>query len=493
MLKSLTNSANGIFAVKNHVEKKDAVSFASAFCQSPVCTPSRCSFMSGWYPHVRGHRTMYHMLHHELGEPNLLGILKENGYQIWWGGKNDLLPIDSSIAHSCDIHFEPTLEDYNRWNFSPRENNNSGDLSWRGKPGSKNYFSLFKGKLDVRDERLYGDSDWAMIHGATDFLLQNSNKSPFCLYLPLTYPHPPYCVEEPWYSLINRNKLPIRAKNTTDWTGKPSILRGIYEGQGLHDWTEAQWNELRATYYGMCARLDYQFSLLLDALHHTDQYDESAIFFFSDHGDFTGDYGIVEKTQNTFQDCLARVPFIVKPPAFIETKPGVNQDLVELVDFSATVYDLTGIEPGYDSFGKSVVPLLCGSKQKEPRNAVFCEGGRLLGEQQASEKESSSIEGSLGLYSPRINLQIQLDKPYHSKATMGRTKNYKYIMRLYEDDELYDLTCDPLEETNVVSDQSYSTILHELKQRMLEWYMETCDVVPKTIDERGRGFLPQEK
>ena len=94
--------------------RQDAVSFASAFCQNPVCTPSRCSFISGWYPHVRGHRTMHHMLHHEFDEPNLLKILKENGYQIWWGGKNDLLPTNSSMAHSCDVHFEPTVEDYRR-------------------------------------------------------------------------------------------------------------------------------------------------------------------------------------------------------------------------------------------------------------------------------------------------------------------------------------------------------------------------------------------
>ena len=72
--------------------QNDAVSFSYAFCQSTVCTPSRCSFMTGWYPHVRGHRTMFHMLHPEHGEPNLLRILKDVAYFVWWGGKNDLTP-----------------------------------------------------------------------------------------------------------------------------------------------------------------------------------------------------------------------------------------------------------------------------------------------------------------------------------------------------------------------------------------------------------------
>ena len=74
--------------------------------------------------------------------------------------------------------------------------------------------------------------------------------------------------------------------------------------------------------------------------------------------------------------------------------------------------------------------------------------------------ESASANGSLGLYSPRVNLQIQLDKPYHSKAAMCRTKDYKYVMRLYEYDELYDLRCDPMEVKNVIFEDSYSYILN---------------------------------
>ena len=113
----------------------DAVSFRSAFCQNPVCTPSRCSFMTGWYPHVRGHRTMHHMLRAQHGEPNLLRVLKNNGYFVWWGGKNDLVPGQFGYADDCDVKFTPTERDYARWGHTPRPGMHTWE-DWRGKPGS---------------------------------------------------------------------------------------------------------------------------------------------------------------------------------------------------------------------------------------------------------------------------------------------------------------------------------------------------------------------
>ena len=53
-----------------------------------------------------------------------------------------------------------------------------------------------------------------------------------------------------------------------------------------------------------------------------------------------GNYGLVEKTQNTFQDCLTHVPFIIKPPKGTQIQPGVREALVELVDMRATVEDI---------------------------------------------------------------------------------------------------------------------------------------------------------
>jgi arylsulfatase A-like enzyme len=463
--------------------REEAVSFSAAFCQNTVCTPSRCSFMTGWYPHVRGHRTMYHMLHPEHNEPNLLKILKDNGYFVWWGGKNDLTPGQADMADYCDIRFHAAEEDYARWNCSPREGNHGGDLAWRGELNGDNFYSFFKGKLDKGDDPVYCDEDWAMVLGAIDQIRSYDGDKPLCIFLPIQYPHPPYCVEEPWFSLTDRSKLPRRAPHPADWSSKPSVLKGLFENQHLEGWTEERWDELRATYYGMCSRLDHQFGLLRDALQESGMYDDSAVFLFSDHGDYTGDFGIVEKTQNTFEDCLTRVPFIVKPPKNNAVKPRVSDALVELVDFSATVYELTGIVPDYDHFGKSLLPLVAGTTE-EHRDAAFCEGGRRYGEVQAMEGDSTSAASPNGLYSPRINLQVTDAGPYHTKAAMCRTKTHKYVQRLYETDELYDLVADPLEETNLIDHPEYSGILSELKERMLRWYMETCDVVPQKTDRR---------
>jgi arylsulfatase A-like enzyme len=76
------------------------------------------------------------------------------------------------------------------------------------------------------------------------------------------------------------------------------------------------------------------------------------------------------------------------------------------------------------------------------------------------------------------------DGPYHTKAAMCRTEEFKYVRRHYEPDELYDLRSDPRESTNRIDDPQYRDILFALKERTLQWYMDTCDVVPFEGDRR---------
>jgi len=301
----------------------DAVSFRNAFVQNPICTPSRCSFMSGWYPHVRGHRTLSHML--QPDEPVLLRDLKDAGYFVWWGGKNDLIPGQFGFDDYCGQKYEPpNTPDWPLW-----PNLHAWD-EWRGPPDGDEYYSFYYGKIEKPEGEPYVyDSDWATVEGAVDYIHNAPVDQPLCIYLALGYyPHPPFAVEDPWYSQIDRSKIPSRIPTPENWDDLPSMLKGIYNEQGIQDWTEERFTEMIATYYGMCARVYAQFGILVDALKELGMYDDTAIFFFADHGEFAGNYGLVEKTQNTFQDCLTRVPFIVKPPAGIPTKPGVNDALV---------------------------------------------------------------------------------------------------------------------------------------------------------------------
>ena len=455
------------------IAARDGVSFRNAFCQNPVCTPSRCSFMTGWYPHVRGHRTMYHML--QPDEPCLLKRLKDNGYCVWWGGKNDLVPGQNGFASYCDHKNEHAPEE-----LQPSTHALLGEL---GRSGDGDFYSFYLGELQKKPgAEFYHDRDWGNVASAIDFIGKYDGEKPLCLYLPLSYPHPPYAVEEPWYSMNERALVPPRIPYPQDWRGKPRILRGIHQRQGLHDWGEERWQELRATYYGMCSRTDHLFGMLMQALKARDIYDDSAVFVLSDHGDFTGDYGLVEKTQNTFEDCLTRVPFIIKPPRSVPVKPGVSEAMTELIDFTATVEALAGLPVEYDHFGRSLLPVIAGEKTAH-RDAVFCEGGRLAQEEQAKEMESSSANNPAEPYWPRVNLQ-GIDAVAHTKAVMCRTTEWKYVYRLYEEDERYDLRRDPGEVDNRIADPSCAQVLAQLKERMLRFFMETADVVPHQPDKR---------
>ncbi len=359
---------------------------------------------------------------------------------------------------------------------------NGDDPSWRGDPEGPRYYSFYKGKAELPEEHRKYDHDWGHILAACEMIKERDHEDPMCCYLPIGFPHPTYRVEEPWYSMIDRSKVRPRVPAPEDTSKWPSMLRGIVERQHLQGLPDEIWTDMRATYYGMIARVDHQYGMLVDALKEAGIYDDTAIFIFSDHGDFVGDYGIAEKNQNTFQDCLSRVPFMIKPPKDVPVKPRVVDGLTELVDFPATVYEMTGIEPGYTHFGHSLLPQIAGETD-ENRDAVFCEGGRMHGERHCMETQSNSSFDPTGQYWPRVNLQ-QSEGPEHTKAVMCRTDRYKYVRRLYELDELYDLETDPHELNNRIDDPELSRVVAELKERMLTFFMETGDVVPFEEDQR---------
>lgn len=449
---------------------EEGVGFENAYCQNPVCTPSRCSFLSGLYPHTNGHRTMHFLQNND--EPNILRIMKNAGYEVIWTHRNDVVPGDRTKSEYCDEYYDG-IHPENRANVANKAvlgSHSGGSLE----DFNKDMYSFYIGKTPEK----YGVQDENAVNAVLDFLDRKAAKNddkPFFVYCTLMFPHPPYGVSDPWYSMINRNALPPRKPFCPN---KPKMIVETANKMELHDWSEDRWNELRAVYLGMTAKFDHQLGTVVDKLKEHGFWDDTSLFVFSDHGDYTGDYDIVEKVQNCFEDDLTNIPLVVKPAKQFECKPRVTPALAELVDLTATVSEMAGIKLDYVQFGKSLLPVLAGSD--EHKDAVFCEGGRVAGERPAMEL---GHDDPRDMYWPRISTQ-HIEGPNHTKATMIRMGNLKYVMRLYETDELYDLEKDPDETINFIDDPAYAQDLCRLKMRMLEWYQATTDWVPNRKDAR---------
>lgn len=452
--------------------KKEAVSFRHAFCQNTVCVPSRCSFTTGLYPHVHGHRTMSYLLRE--GESSIFKELKDAGYYVWMNARNDLVAgqIPGLVEkHATEIYYGGETPD------AP-----GPEKSLRGQPGNKNYYSMFSGRLKSDENGCYYGPDDEDLDAAIACIKNHSKEQPLCLFLGLLNPHPPYQVEEPYYSAIDRKKLNPRIR-PENGDGKPKMEALIREGQGMQEYTEKDWDELRACYLGMCMKVDAMFEKLCNALKESGEYDNSAIFFFSDHGDYTGDYGISEKAQNTFEDCLTNVPLLIKPPKSEKVDPGITDSMAELVDFYATAMDYAQVSPNHTQFGRSLRNIL-ENRSESNRKFVCCEGGRLENEIHCDEFHANGPDGTKPFYPYWPRHFAQTDDEAAAKGYMLRTKEWKYVARINGQDELYHMQDDPQELTNQIHNPEYRENIRNLEQMMLRWLMRTADVVPFDYDKR---------
>ncbi len=446
---------------------KESVSFRNAYCQNPVCVPSRCSFLTGWYPHTKGHRTMHFLLDPE--DPTILGQLKDHGYEVLWIGKDEAVPLNRDMGPYCDEYF-PGEFPYDR------EKSENFERHFRGESSGDNYYSFYAGRVEPG---MTDDNDRSCLNKAIEYLKkrgEGEEKQPFCLFLCLNSPHPPYGLCDPWYGFTDRKQVSGRRPTPDDWEKMPSMLKGIYEKQGMNGWDEARYRELKATYYDMVHQLDSRLGELLEAMKKADVYEETSLFVFSDHGDFTGDFGLAEKAQNTFYDCQCNIPMIIKPALGIPVKPRVTEALAELVDIPATVAEMAGFSLNYTQFGRSLCPVLAG--KEDHKDAVFCEGGRIHGETQAMEQG----HGEDSIYWPRLSTQC-MEGPEHTKAVMVRDCRYKYVYRLYEEDQLFDLENDREELKNLAGEPGYELVERKLKDRLLRFLVETGDFVPNRKDK----------
>jgi arylsulfatase A-like enzyme len=434
--------------------------FEQCHVQNPVCEPSRCSFLTGWPVHVRGHRSLYHGLHPD--EPNLFRYLKEAGYEVYWYGKNDLLSPDSFAASVTHAEPGPPSGMFTKNPF-PFEDPRYYTFLWE------------KGK----DRRKTGDFENVQSAAA---ILARENAKPFCIFLPLIYPHPPYSAPEEFHDMYRPSDLaPLRPANLPRQPRFYSALRKRMRLDRLGDDT---FRQVQAVYLGQVSYTDWVLGQLLEAIESSGRAHDTALFVFSDHGDYAGDYGLVEKWPNAMPDPLTRIPLIVRLPGDAQgfARGHVATGQVELFDVMGTCLELAGVTARHTHFAKSLFPQLRGDSGDAGR-PVFCEGGYNKNEPQMFEP-LDQFASPTGPYYPKVALQNEEPETV-TRSTMIRTLTHKLIYRPDDQSELYDLAKDPRETHNVYGEAAYNKIQRELMVKLVDWYVRTSDVAPQQRDPRG--------
>ena len=427
--------------------------FGQAFSQHSVCSPSRVSMLTGWYPHVAGHRSLTHLI--KPWEPNLLKMLRDGGYNVAWAGMRGDTFAPGVVEESTDFHGF-TVPPAALGAASPYE------------PGHKFYDAFYDGLK--QSDGIGLDFDEATVQTAESWLA-GAPKEPWLLFVALMFPHPPFLVEEPWFSMHDRSEMP--APTPPQAEGKPRFMQAIRERYGTDRLDASDWAELTATYYGMVSRVDAQLGRVMDAVEASGTAERTATFFFTDHGEYLGDFGLVEKWPSGLDDCLLRNPFIIATP---DGKNGqVCDALVEMVDLMPTMLELADVEPEHTHFGKSLAPLL-NDASLHHREAAFSEGGFALHEENLLERPG-------GRYRNKGALQ-QEDPRLVGKAVSMRTERWTYVHRLYEDNELYNRINDPRETTNLAGDAEVAEIERGLREQLLDWMLTTADAIPWREDPR---------
>ena len=437
------------------------VRFAEAYSQHSACSQSRISMMTGWYPHVAGHRTLDHLL--QPWEPNVLATLRAAGYFVAWPGvRGDTFAPGVTEAST----------DFFGFTFSPSLDALVAGHQERFDEGHKLRNTFLVGRLD-------GDAlltpDQAAIRTAID-LLDQGLPEPFVLLVTLIAPHPPFAVEEPWFSMHDPRDMPAPAPAGP---GKPAFMAELRRLAGLDAVEPDDWAAIAAVYYGMVSRLDDQFGRLQTALDRASVGGRTVTFFHTDHGEYLGDYGLVEKWPSGLDACLLRNPLVAAGPGV--TEGGVCSSFVEMIDLPATLCELAETDIGHRQFGRSLAAVLT-DPTRTHRDRAFSEGGFRVDEAPQNEMPDR--------FPYLLKGQLQQERPeLVGRAVAVRNEGWTYVYRLYEDDELYDRSADPDETTSIADDPAHAERCRTLRDEILAWLVETSDVIAPHRDPRMEPML----
>lgn len=268
--------------------------------------------------------------------------------------------------------------------------------------------------------------------------------------------------------------MPLPSK--LDKTGyEPRYMKKIRDTYGTERATDDIWREIRATYYGMITRLDEQFGRIIKKVDDLGLWNNTVTMFFTDHGEYLGDHGLIEKWPSGLSDSLVHEPLIIGGGGI---PTGKVTTMTEMVDLVPTMFEISGVEESFAHNGISWVPILCSKNREDMKHKDFAisEGGFLT-------SEEPLLEQSPYPYDLKAGLQHE-DTTLVGKAISLRDETWTFIYRLYEPAELYHRHDDPEELHNLAALPEHKDHVDKLEKMTLKWLLATADVMPWQSDPR---------
>jgi iduronate 2-sulfatase len=406
--------------------------YTRAYCQFPVCGPSRASFLFGYYPSAT-QTYGYVSGRANVGEQRKSWpqLFKDHGYytarvsKIYHMGSVDIMKglngqddeaswteRYNSAAPEVHAKGESELVQNNPFGLKPvlrSENSNGGNLM--------NIVKADEGQVHT-DEKT---ADRAVE------LIRKHKNGPFFLAVGFFRPHVPFVAPKTFFEPYPYQQIVLPPKVENDWDDIPD--RGInYVTSVNGQMSEEQEKKAIGAYYACVSFMDAQLGKILNALREEGLEDNTIVILTSDHGFHLGEHRFWMKV--SLHEESVRVPLIIKVPG---KKPGVCHSLAEMLDIYPTVAELAGLKPSEHLQGKSLVATL-----DDPEHSVR-------------------------------DLAFSMHRTNGGFSYLCRTKKWAYIQ--YDEDaasgmELFDMEYDPGQFNNLANNPKYQSLVHDLQEKL---------------------------
>lgn len=407
------------------------VSFDNTITPSPLCLPSRASLFTGLYP------TQNDMMSNQTGylkSCEMLDHFSAAGYDINYAGKWHMG--EGNIGDFTDRHAGDSTPEYSKWCLD--QGLIDGWMFNDPATRTKRTPSMSIPKVHCQDLPVEKTNEAYITDFAIDMIRTRNKDRPFFQVCSYNGPHPPFMIPEPYFSMYDPADVPMPAnfgpRRDEHRAHRESYYRDLYNDHG--DDFDA-WRASYAVYWGFVSMIDHFVGQLLGSLDEEGLTEDTIIVFTSDHGENLGAHGLWQKMV-AFEESI-RVPLIIRVPGQASASSNTPASLVDVAPTLATLCDL-------------------------PDRSEWL--GRDLWQ---SDWDDTNRPAQIAMHRPIGEWMNVTD------WRMIKADGFKYVWHRGMDEELFNMTDDPSEVSNLADVEAYQERKYALRSELGDFLAQTND------------------